>query len=59
MLNKHALLKYFGAEAIETLCYILNHVLIRPSLIKLYKNFGLVKILLLVISKCLVANVLF
>ena len=42
MLNENALPKYFWAEAINTACYVLNRVLIRPYLNKtpyeLWKN---------------------
>ena len=34
MLNEHSLPKYFWAEAVNTACYILNSVLIRPLLTK-------------------------
>ena len=34
MLNEYDLPKYFWAEAVNTACYILNRVLIRPSLNK-------------------------
>ena len=34
MLNEHSLPKYFWAEAINTTCYILNRVLVRPLLTK-------------------------
>ncbi|KAH9671985.1 Integrase catalytic domain-containing protein [Citrus sinensis] len=34
MLNKNALPKYFWAEAVNTACYVLNRVLIRPNLNK-------------------------
>ena len=34
MLNEYDLPKYFWAEAVNTACYILNRVLIRPSLDK-------------------------
>ena len=34
MLNEHSLPKYFWAEAINTACYILNRVLVRPLLTK-------------------------
>ena len=35
MLNEHSLLKYFWAEAVNTACYVMNRVLIRPSLSKI------------------------
>ena len=31
MLNENSLPKYFWAEAVNTACYVLNHVLIRPN----------------------------
>ena len=34
MINEHHLLKYFWADAINTTCYVLNRVLIRPTLNK-------------------------
>ncbi|KAH9792467.1 hypothetical protein KPL71_004134 [Citrus sinensis] len=34
MLNENALPKYFWAEAVNTACYVLNRVLIRPNLNK-------------------------
>ena len=34
MLNEHSLHKYFWAEAVNTTCYILNRVLVRPLLTK-------------------------
>ncbi|KAH9762390.1 hypothetical protein KPL70_000794 [Citrus sinensis] len=34
MLNENSLLKYFWAEAVNTACYVLNQVLIRPNLNK-------------------------
>ncbi|XP_057975241.1 uncharacterized protein LOC131162650, partial [Malania oleifera] len=34
MLNEHNLPKYFWAEAINTACYVMNRVLIRPSINK-------------------------
>ena len=34
MLNEHSLPKYFWAEAVNTACYILNRVLVRPLLTK-------------------------
>ena len=34
MLNEHNILKYFWAEAVNTACYIMNRVLIRPSISK-------------------------
>ncbi|CAL9196629.1 unnamed protein product [Musa hybrid cultivar] len=34
MLNEHNLPKYFWAEAVNTACYILNRVLVRPLLTK-------------------------
>ena len=34
MLNENALPKYFWAEAVNTVCYVLNRVLIRPHLNK-------------------------
>ena len=34
MLNENTLLKYFWAEAVNTACYVLNHVLIRSYLNK-------------------------
>ena len=34
MLNENDLPKYFWAEAVNTSCYVLNHVLIRPNLNK-------------------------
>ena len=34
MLNEYDLHKYFWVEAVNTACYILNRVLIRPSLNK-------------------------
>ena len=44
MLNKNVLLKYFWAKAINTACYVLNHVLIRPYLsIKLPMRFEKIK----------------
>ena len=42
MLNKNSLPKYFCAKAVNTSCYVLNRVLIRPNLNKtpygLWKN---------------------
>ena len=35
MLNEYSLPKYFWAEAINTACYILNRVLVRPLLTKI------------------------
>ena len=34
MLNENALLKYFWPEYVNTACYVLNRVLIRPYLNK-------------------------
>ena len=34
ILNENSLPKYFWAEAVNTACYVLNHVLIRPNLNK-------------------------
>jgi len=34
MLNSFILLKYFWAEAVNTACYVLNHIIIRPILKK-------------------------
>ena len=59
MLNEYDLLKYFWAETVNTTCYILNRVLISPSLDKTlcqlwhnkipgyFKNFG---------CKCFILN---
>ena len=34
MINEHGLPKYFWADAINTACYVLNRILIRPMLNK-------------------------
>ena len=34
MLNEHSLPKYFWVEAVNTICYVMNKVLIRTSLSK-------------------------
>ena len=34
MLNEHSLPKYFWAEAVNTACYVMNRVLVRPLLTK-------------------------
>jgi len=34
MLNENSLLKYFWADTVNTACYVLNRVLIRPILKK-------------------------
>ena len=31
MLNEHSLPKYFWAKVVNTACYVMNRVLIRPS----------------------------
>ncbi|KAH9770027.1 Integrase catalytic domain-containing protein [Citrus sinensis] len=61
MLNENSLPKYFWAEAINTACYVLNRVLIRPYLNKtpyeLWKdrkpNIGYLKVFL---CKCFILN---
>ena len=67
MLHGNNLPNYYWAEAINTSCYILNRILIRPSLEKtpyeLWKkphmNFGKTRNLIFVISKDLEVNALF
>ena len=59
MLNENSLPKYFWAEAVNTACYILNHVLIRHNLNKTHMSFGKIENPILVISKFLDTNVLF
>ena len=34
MLNEHSLSKYFWAEVVNTTCYVMNRVLVRPLLSK-------------------------
>ena len=34
MLNEHSLSKYFWTEAVNTTCYIMNRILVRPLLTK-------------------------
>ena len=59
MLNETNLPKYFWAEAVNTSCYVLNRILLRPILKKtpyeIWKN----KNPTLAISKSLGANVLY
>ena len=59
MLNEHNLPKYFWVEAVNTSCYVLNRILLRPILKKtpyeLWKN----KNPTLAISKSLGANALY
>ena len=42
MLNKHNIPQYFWAEAINTICYVINRIIIRSTLDKtpyeLWKN---------------------
>ena len=51
MLNQNALLKYFYAEAVNTACYVLNRVLIRPTSTKLFMSFKKIENLTLAILK--------
>ena len=59
MLNENNLLKYFWFEAVNTSCYVLNRILLRPILKKLSMSFGKTKNPTLAISKSLGANVLY
>ena len=60
MLNENNLPKYFWAEAVNTSCYDLNRILLRPILKKkLPMSFGKTRNPTLVISKSLDANVLY
>ena len=59
MLNEHNLPKYFWVEAVNTSCYVLNRILLRPILNKLSMSFGKTRNPILIISKSLGANVLY
>ena len=59
MLNKNNLPKYFWAEVVNTFCYVLNRVLLRPILNKTPYEFWKVRNLTLAISKSLDANDLY
>ena len=59
MLNENNLPKYFWAEAVNTFCYVLNRVLLRPILNKTPYEFWKVRNLTLAISKSLDANDLY
>ena len=59
MLNKNNLPKYFWAEAVNTSCYVLNRILLRPILKNLPMSFGKTRNPTLDISKSLGVNALF
>ena len=59
MLNENNLPKYFWAEAVNTACYVLNRVSLRPKLIKLLMNCGKIENLTFLISKSLDINAIF
>ena len=60
MLNENNLPKYFWAEAVNTSCYDLNRILLRPILKKkLPMSFGKTRNPTLIISKSLGANALY
>ena len=57
MLNQNALLKYFCDEAVNTACYVLNRVLIKPTSIKLSMSFKKIENPTLTILKFFNVNV--
>ena len=59
MLNENNLPKYFWAEAVNTSCYVLNRILLRPILKNLPMSFGKTRNPTLAISKSLGANALY
>ena len=59
ILNEHSLPKYFWAEAVNTACYILNRVLVRPPYSpKLSMSYGTTKNPMFHILKSLGVSVL-
>ena len=59
MLNENDLPKYFWAEAVNTACYVVNRVLIRPNMDKTPYELWRGESPILAILKFLDANVLF
>ena len=59
MLDENNLPKYFWAKAVNTSCYVLNRILLRPILKNLPMSFGKTRNPTLDISKSLNANFLY
>ena len=59
MLCENNLPKYFWAEAVNTVCYVVNRATIRPILKKTLMKFGKVENLILVTCVHLVVNALY